>query len=215
MENLEIYNKLRVVPQTAIKPIMAGRLKGKSDINPMWRIKAMTETFGVCGIGWKYEVTKQWTETFGQEVKAYCNINLYVKVDGEWSEAIPGTGGSSEVESQRTGLYVSDECYKMALTDALSVAMKALGVAADIYYQMDATKYSAQNVPAQPAQTNAVLDTQTQLSNALVAIGQAQDTKGLVSIWNAYPSLQGIHDFTSKLTERRVQLEKSVNSQSA
>ena len=62
MENMDIYNKLRAVPQEAIKPIAAGRLKGMSDINPMWRIKALTETFGTCGFGWKYEITKQWLE---------------------------------------------------------------------------------------------------------------------------------------------------------
>lgn len=135
MGNLDLYNKLKVVPAEAIKPIQNGRLKGKSDINPMWRIKTMTEHFGVCGIGWKYVITKQWTETYGTETKAYCNIDLFVKVDGQWSDAIQGTGGSSEVTMERNGSYVSDECYKMALTDALSVAMKALGVGADIYFE--------------------------------------------------------------------------------
>lgn len=135
MGNLDLYNKLKVVPAEAIKPIQNGRLKGKSDINPMWRIKTMTEHFGVCGIGWKYVITKQWTETYGTETKAYCNIDLFVKVDDKWSDAIQGTGGSSEVTMERNGSYVSDECYKMALTDALSVAMKALGVGADIYFE--------------------------------------------------------------------------------
>ena len=135
MDNLDLYNKLKVVPQEAIKPIQSGRLKGKSDINPMWRIRTMTEHFGVCGVGWKYVITKQWTETYGTETKAYCNIDLFVKVDGQWSDAIQGTGGSSEVTMERNGSYVSDECYKMALTDALSVAMKALGVGADIYFE--------------------------------------------------------------------------------
>lgn len=135
MGNLDLYNKLKVVPNEAIKPIQSGRLKGKSDINPMWRIRTMTEHFGVCGIGWKYVITKQWTETYGTETKAYCNIDLFVKVDGQWSDAIQGTGGSSEVTMERNGSYVSDECYKMALTDALSVAMKALGVGADIYFE--------------------------------------------------------------------------------
>ena len=135
MGNLDLYNKLKVVPNEAIKPIQSGRLKGKSDINPMWRIRTMTEHFGVCGIGWKYVITKQWTETYGTETKAYCNIDLFVKVDDKWSDAIQGTGGSSEVTMERNGSYVSDECYKMALTDALSVAMKALGVGADIYYE--------------------------------------------------------------------------------
>lgn len=135
MSNLEYYNRLKVVPPEALRMIQSGRLKGKSDINPMWRIKTMTENFGICGIGWKYVITKQWTETFGSEVKAYCNIDLFIKVNGEWSDAIQGTGGSSEVTMERNGAYVSDECYKMALTDALSVAMKALGVAADVYFE--------------------------------------------------------------------------------
>ena len=38
-ENMSIYNAVRSVPNEAIKPIGAGRLKGFSDINPMWRIK--------------------------------------------------------------------------------------------------------------------------------------------------------------------------------
>ena len=150
MGNLDLYNKLKVVPNEAIKPIQSGRLKGKSDINPMWRIMTMTEHFGVCGIGWKYVITKPWTETYGTETKAYCNIDLFVKVDGQWSDAIQGTGGSSEVTMERNGAYVSDECYKMALTDALSVAMKALGVGADIYFEKGkstidySTKYDMQ-----------------------------------------------------------------------
>ena len=154
MGNLDYYNKLKAVPQKALRQIQSGRLRGKHDINPMWRIKAMTEQFGVCGIGWKYIITKQWTETFGSEVKAYCNIDLFIKVNGEWSDAIQGTGGSSEVSMESKGAYVSDECYKMALTDALSVAMKALGVAADVYFEAGKdiididSKYDAQDIRA-------------------------------------------------------------------
>ena len=50
--NMRIYDAVRSVPPEAIKPITAGRLKGKSDINPMWRIKVLTEQFGPCGEGW-------------------------------------------------------------------------------------------------------------------------------------------------------------------
>ena len=159
MGNLDYYNKLKVVPQQALRQIQSGRLRGKHDINPMWRIKAMTEQFGVCGIGWKYVITKQWTETFGSEVKAYCNIDLFIKVNGEWSDAIQGTGGSSEVSMESKGAYVSDECYKMALTDALSVAMKALGVAADVYFEAGKdiididSKYGAQDSRAAQQKT--------------------------------------------------------------
>lgn len=142
MDNLHIYEKVRSVPKEALKEISAGRLRGKSDINPMWRIKELTNQFGPCGIGWKYEITKQWLEQGANgEISAFTNINLYVKFDGEWSAAIPGTGGSAFVAKESKGLYTSDECYKMALTDAISVACKALGFAADVYWSTDKSKY--------------------------------------------------------------------------
>jgi uncharacterized protein with PIN domain len=67
---------------------------------------------------------------------------LYIKIDDKWSEAIPGTGGSSFVTKEKNGLYMSDECFKMALTDAISVACKALGIGADVYWDKDKTKYT-------------------------------------------------------------------------
>ena len=136
-KNLAIYERARLVPESAIKPIVNGRLKGKSDINPVYRIKRMTEIFGPCGFGWRYTIVKQWLENYLQEVKAFTVINLYIKMDGEWSEPIPGVGGASFVSVEKSGQYVNDECFKMSLTDALSVAMKALGIAADIYYAKD------------------------------------------------------------------------------
>ena len=136
------YNQLRTVPQEAKKPIGGGRLKGMTDISPMWRIKRMTEIFGPVGIGWYYTIEKQWLEAgAGEEQKAFCNINLYYKQENEWSMPIPGTGGSDFVVKESKGLYTSDECFKMALTDALSVAMKALGIAADVYFEKDRSKY--------------------------------------------------------------------------
>jgi len=149
--NLELYDKVRTVPETAKKPISGGRLNGKTDINPMWRIKVLTEQFGVCGIGWKYKIVDERMSTgTNDEIAAFVDIDLFIKVDGQWSDAIPGTGGSMFVSKEKGGLYTSDECYKMALTDALSVACKALGVGADVYFDKDASKYDK---PAETPQT--------------------------------------------------------------
>lgn len=145
MDNLELYNRVRSVPDNAKREIKGGRLKGKTDINPMWRIKVLTETFGPCGIGWKYTIKREWLENgTNGEIAAFVDIDLFYKADGQWSEAVPGTGGSMLVTSERNGLYTSDECFKMALTDAISVAAKALGVAADVYWDADSTKYGRQ-----------------------------------------------------------------------
>lgn len=141
MENLELYNKVREVPQDAKKTISAGRIKGFTDINPMWRIKCLTEQFGPCGIGWYYKTVEKWTETVGDETCAFVMIELYVLYDGKWSQPISGTGGSRLATKERSGVYVSDECYKMATTDALSVACKNLGIGADVYWKEGKTKY--------------------------------------------------------------------------
>lgn len=141
MENLELYNKVREVPQDAKKTISAGRIKGFTDINPMWRIKCLTEQFGPCGIGWYYKTVEKWTEAVGDETCAFVMIELYVLYDGKWSQPISGTGGSRLATKERSGVYVSDECYKMATTDALSVACKNLGIGADVYWKEGKTKY--------------------------------------------------------------------------
>ena len=84
MENMDIYDRVRAVPPEAQKTIGAGKLKGMTDINPMWRIKKLTEVFGPCGIGWYTEITRQWLEPGANKVAAFCNINLYVKFSGDW-----------------------------------------------------------------------------------------------------------------------------------
>lgn len=142
MDNLTIYNEVRNVPDSAKRRIEAGRLKGKTDINPMWRIKALTEKFGPCGFGWKYVITdKRLEQGANGEIAAFLDIDLFVKADGVWSDAIPGTGGSAFVAKETNGPYTSDECFKMALTDAISVACKALGFGADVYWEADRSKY--------------------------------------------------------------------------
>jgi len=143
MDNLAIYNKYAEVPTGAQKTIKGGRLNNMTDINPMWRIKCLTEQFGICGVGWVPEIVRQWTEDGADGVKAaYATITLRVKVDGEWSEPIFGTGGSMFVAKEKGGLYTSDECYKMAYTDALSVCCKMLGFGANVYWQKGETKYA-------------------------------------------------------------------------
>ena len=149
---MEIWDKLRTPPPNALKSIQAGRLKGKSDINPQWRYEQLTQVFGVCGFGWRYEIAHLWSEPGAAgQIMAFARINLYIKHNGEWSEAIPAVGGSMAVEQEFKGLHTSDECYKMAVTDAIGTAAKMIGLAADVYRgTYDGSKYQQQ--PAQPEQ---------------------------------------------------------------
>lgn len=202
MDNMELYNAMRQVPKEAMKTIGAGRLKGMSDINPMWRLKKLTETFGPCGFGWRIEIVKMWLEPGAAGVvAAFVQIALYVKVKDEWSAGIPGIGGSSFVAQEKNGMYTSDEAYKMAYTDAISVACKALGMAADVYYANDRTKYT--NAGQQPSTTPEETD---YMAMALQEINAAQDKKTLVGIWNNYAFLQSNRTFYDALEKRTSQI---------
>jgi len=141
--NLSLWEAVRFCPKEAQRTITGGRLNNFTDISPIWRMKVLTEQFGPCGFGWYYEITDKWNEADGLgQIATFVQINLYVKNGDEWSKPIVGMGGSAFVKKEGSNLHTSDEAYKMALTDAISVSCKALGIAADIYWSKDTTKYT-------------------------------------------------------------------------
>ena len=157
-----IYDKMSKVPDSALKTIQAGRLKGKSDINPQWRYEMLTETFGLCGQGWKFTIDKMWLEpcTITNQVACFVNISLYVRTpENEWSDPIPANGGSMFLTQEKNGAYLSDEGYKMAITDALGTAGKMIGLASDVYRGLSNadSKYS-KSTTIEPQQTQQVYD---------------------------------------------------------
>lgn len=208
-ENMRIYEKVRAVPQEAKREISAGRLKGKTDINPMWRIKSLTEQFGICGIGWKYIITdKRFEAGAGGEISAFVDIDLFIKIGGEWSEPIPGTGGSAFVAKERNGLYTSDECFKMALTDAISVACKALGFGADVYWQADATKYTTR----ENAQTKAESDViTTEQRKQLIAAWEAKHGK-LAPDDDVFPMFLSAHGYKDTKSIKKADFDAMLAS---
>ena len=162
MDNLQIYNRYRQVPQEAVKPFDNGKFKG-TDINTMWRIKCLTEQFGVVGFGWTVKVLRTWTELgANEEIMAFAEVEMKVKVDGEWSEPFTATGGNLMVRLVKgknggTNYFSNnDEAFKMAITDAFGVACKYLGIGADDYWANDRTKYTDTNEePTTPIQPKA------------------------------------------------------------
>lgn len=162
MSNMETYKTLSTPPPDALKEITYGALKGKSDINPQWRYEALTQEFGLCGYGWKFEVVDKLTQAVPAtgEVMVYVLVNLYIKQGEEWSAPIPGYGGDFLLKKDKNGLHGNDEAFKMAMTDALGTAAKMIGVAADVYRGKfngaSDSKYARREPPKQP--TNATLE---------------------------------------------------------
>lgn len=153
MNNMHFYNAARSVPQGAVKPIKGGAYgaAGLSDINPQWRIERMTELFGPCGIGWDF-IPEYW---FDNGV-CHAHVTVSYKCDGEWSRPVHGYGGT------KVGNKDDSDIIKSSVTDALSNALRYIGIGADVWYKPSNTaeqnqfdsKYSAppQTAPAKPAQ---------------------------------------------------------------
>lgn len=155
----DIYTRLSRVPQDALRTISAGKLKGKSDINPQWRYEALTDIFGLCGEGWKYEITNTQTIPVPStgELMIFVSLNLYYKTKDGWSEAIPGHGGDFLIVKDKNGIHGNDEALKMAVTDALGTAAKMIGVAASVYrgkFDGKYTKQSSYEPNSQPRTTS-------------------------------------------------------------
>lgn len=156
MENMELYDAMRAAPASAVKKISGGSYgaAGLSDINPQWRIETMTRAFGPVGVGWTWEPV----ECFERENVLFGHVVIrYVDpITGEWSQQIHGYGGT------KFGGRDDSDIYKMTMTDAVSNALRFLGVGADVWYaagktdnQFD-TKYSTP--PAQRDELDDVIE---------------------------------------------------------
>lgn len=196
---------MQKVPKTAQKQIQAGRMKGMTDINPMWRIQKLTEMFGPAGIGWYVEIVKQEVvDGAAGDKMAFMDIHLYVREngEGEWSKPIYGTGGSSLIAKEASGLRSDDDAWKKTYTDALSVACKALGIGADVYWKggeadtsASHNKPAAKPAPQQNIPRPAILDT------APSAVSQEDLTACVKYYYAPIAGTDKAKVFVSRLTE--------------
>ena len=200
MDNLRFYNQMRECPKEALKAITDGKLKGKSDINPMWRIKVLTETFGPVGFGWYIEPVERWIETFDKQATAWVAINLFVRdpESGEWSKPIYGLGGSMQNGSGVGEGRINDEAFKMAETDAISVACKKLGIAADVYWNSDNTKYTkattsgaGKKAEKKETEDKEAAPEMPPVTKAIEDANAAKDKATLTKVWNYYKGAYG------------------------
>lgn len=130
-------------PEDALKSIGGGAKL--TDINPQWRVEIMTEIYGLCGIGWKYEVGEPLIQNAGNDVMIFLPVSLYIKdnTTKEWSAPITAYGGDFLVKGNKG----KEEGYKGCLTDALGKAMSYIGIASDIYRGCwDGSKYTTKSV---------------------------------------------------------------------
>lgn len=210
--NLRLYEELRAVPKEAQKAFNNGRFSG-TDINPMWRIKKLTETFGAAGLGWYTEVVyRHIQEAPDGTIATFIGINLYVRYGEEWSKPIYGEGGNTFASKTKSGyLSVTDEAFKMAYTDALSNATKALGLGADVWFANDrqhSTKYDLQQ--ERKSEVKPAAPSVSRSSDVLDMVRAAESVDELTAIWNANKAIIGKDDMLrGSFTRRKTEIQQA------
>jgi hypothetical protein len=152
-ENTKIWDILgRTDPKHTQQFKRGGGFKGTA-IRPIWSFRRMTEQFGPCGIGWGVgEPSFQVVPGDNREVLVYCTASVWFKEGDERSQTVYGVGGDKVVSYIRANEQYNrperwesdDEAFKKAFTDAITNALKLIGVGADVHMGMfDDSKYVA------------------------------------------------------------------------
>lgn len=150
-ENTTIWDLLsRTDPAHTKSFSRSGGFKGTA-IKPIWSFRRMTEEFGPCGKGWGVDQPEFQVVTAGDEILVFCTVGVWwtneeVKEGDEYARnyRVYGVGGDKVVNKFSSGLKSDDEAFKKAFTDAVTNALKLIGVGADVHMGMfEDNKYVA------------------------------------------------------------------------
>lgn len=162
--NTALWDNLgRTDPSQTKQFTRGGGFKGTA-IKPIWSYRRMTEEFGPCGHGWGVgEPSFQVVSGNDGEVLVYCTASVwYIREDAQ--RTVYGVGGDKVVNKFSTGLKSDDEAFKKAFTDAVTNALKMIGVGADVHMGLfEDNKYVSEmrrefaDEPAQQVKSSAQL----------------------------------------------------------
>jgi hypothetical protein len=110
----------------------AGGFQGTA-IKPIWLTKRLTEQFGPAGSGWGMTKPEFQVVTAGDEILVYCTVGLWYTDGAVADNMVYGVGGDKVMGKNKYGPFTNDEAFKASYTDALSNAMKQIGMGADIH----------------------------------------------------------------------------------
>lgn len=126
MSNLDLWNKLCTTPPEVTSPYTSVNGVELTAVDPIYRAKKMTEVFGPAGMGWGWEVVREWDMECGGYRYVYAKVQVwYLDSDSTLRYVGPQIGGSPCTDPA--------EAFKSAVTDGIGKCLSMLGLAADVY----------------------------------------------------------------------------------
>jgi hypothetical protein len=143
MSNTELWDKLgRTDPKHTKGFSRSGGFKGTA-IKPIWSFLRMTEEFGPCGVGWGINQPSFQVVPCDGETLVYCTVSIW---HGTHDRIVFGVGGDKVATKRQSGAtFCDDEAFKKSFTDAITNALKLIGVGADVHMGLfEDSKYVAE-----------------------------------------------------------------------
>lgn len=184
---------------------------GLSSIDGYHMFRKATEAFGMCGIGWGYEIAneelrngapcydKKTKEIIGHEIDHTILLKLWYKIDGERGE-VSHFGITRFVYSTKYGMATDEEAPKKSLTDAIKKCLSMLGICADVFLgKFDDEEYVKQAARVAEMIENETIDEATQkeverieewLSKQIESVKPLTDSEQIKKVLrNVYPKV--------------------------
>lgn len=191
-ENTKYWDLLaRTDPKHTKQFTRGGGFKGTA-IKPIWSYKRMTEEFGPCGAGWGVWAPKFEIVPAGEEILVFCTVTVwYLIPDDEEVKEVMGVGGDKVLGKNKFGLSTDDEAFKKAFTDAITNALKMIGVGADVHMGMfEDNKYvremEQEFAPDQPHKSSASLKRESswpQFAPELAEVSNEVQLQNFIAAW--------------------------------
>lgn len=188
MSKADLWDKLGKTDPRHTKPFKrAGGFSGTA-IKPTWAYRRMTEEFGPCGEGWGTGApTFQVVAGPEGEILVYCTASIW---HGNRENVVFGVGGDKAVIKNSSGLRSDDEAFKKAFTDAITNALKMIGVGADVHMGLfDDAKYvnsmTQEFSGDDKAVSEALADRMNYVVDCRTVIKEHDDAEALLAWWSS------------------------------
>lgn len=143
MDNMKLWNEVKVTDPSAVKKITGKSYQGNSP-KPYWLIQRATEVFGPIGKGWGVDVKSERFERLSDtDVLHVAVVSVWYVIDGVKTSTFDQMGGTKACYMTGAGkLMVDEDAGKKSVTDGMVKCLSMIGFAGDIFSgQWDDSKY--------------------------------------------------------------------------
>lgn len=141
-DNMAFWTAAMKTDPARVKPITGKQYKGNSP-QPYYLVERMTESFGMCGIGWGLTIISERMERLTEtDVLHVALIELWYIQGGKTGRIQQVGQTKAAYQSSKGSMVIDEDAPKKSITDAMTKCMSYLGFAGDIFSGMwDDSKY--------------------------------------------------------------------------